>query len=297
MKVSFNWLQEYVQIEDTAEVLAEKLTRAGIPVEYLEYPGKGINDVVTGLVTDISRHPEADKLWICQLDVNSGTSLQIVTGADNVTKGAIVPVAQIGSTLPDGSKMKKAKLRGVMSEGMLCSFAELGIADKLLQADERSGILILPADTPLGVDIRQVLGLDDIIFEFELTANRGDCMSILGLAREVAAVTGCQLKPVSVVVKEEGGQPQAELSLEILDSKLCPRIAGRVLTDIKIQPSPLWLQNRLRACDVRPLNNVVDVTNYVMLEMGQPLHAYDSDTLSGNKVVLRPAMAVEVLTT
>ncbi len=296
MKVSFNWLKEYVEITEAPEVLAEKLTRAGIPVEYLEYPGKGIENVVTGRVAEIRRHPEADKLWVCQLDINNGEKLQIVTGADNVTEGAVVPVAQVGSILPDGRKMKKAKLRGIDSAGMLCSASELAIPDKLLQPGERDGIMILPPDTPLGVDIRKILGLDDVVFEFELTANRGDCLNVIGLAREVAAVTGGKLKLPEVKLKAEGSDTKP-FDIKIADSSLCQRFVGRVLTDIKIQPSPLWLQNRLRLSDMRPLNNVVDVTNYVMLEAGQPMHAYDKDTLVGGVIEARPAIIGETLVT
>ncbi len=296
MKISLNWLKEYVDITDAPEALAEKLTRAGVPVEYLEYPGEGIIDVVTGQVVDICRHPEADKLWICQMDVKKEEILQIVTGADNVVKGAVVPVAQVGSVLPDGRKMKKAKLRGVDSAGMLCSASELGIADKLLQPEERDGIFILPAGTPLGVDVREVLGLNDVVFEIELTANRGDCLSVIGIAREVAAVTGQKLKLPQVSLKEEGPQI-SPVEIKIADSKLSPRFTARILTDINIAPSPLWLQNRLRLSDMRPLNNVVDATNYVMLELGQPTHAYDKDTLQGNIIMTRPAVAGEKLLT
>lgn len=297
MKVSFNWLKEYVDIKESPETLAEKLTRAGIPVEYLIYPGEKVVNVITGKVVDIYRHPDADKLWVCKIDVKGEEILQIVTGADNVTKDAIVPVAQVGAVLPNGIKIKKGKLRGLDSAGMLCSASELGIEDKLLQPEERSGIFILPADTPIGVDAREVLGLNDVIFEFELTANRGDCMNIIGIAREVAAITGEKLKLPDTTVQEQAGELSQKVEIEIADSDLCPRFTARNLTDIKIEPSPMWLQNRLRACDMRPISNVVDVTNYVMLEMGQPMHAYDSQTLTGNKVVARPSVVDEKLIT
>lgn len=297
MKVSFNWLKEYIDIKESPETLAEKLTRAGIPVEYLTYPGEKVLNVVTGKVVDIYHHPDADKLWICKIDIKGEEVLQIVTGANNVTKDAIVPVAKVGAVLPNGLKIKNGKLRGVESNGMLCSATELGIEDKLLQPSERSGIFILPQDTPIGVDVREVLGLNDVIFEFELTANRGDCMNIIGIAREVAAITGESLKMPDISVQELVGAPAKDVQVKIEDSKLCTRFAARTLTDIKIEASPLWIQNRLRACDMRPINNVVDITNYVMLEMGQPMHAYDSDTITGDTVIVRSAVDGEKLVT
>ncbi len=297
MKVALSWLKEFVDIEICPEELAEKLTRSGTAVEYIIYPGREIENVVTGLVVDIVRHPEADKLWICKLDVKKDEPLQIVTGADNVTKGCIVPVAQVGSVLPGGKKMKKAKLRNVESYGMLCSASELGIEDKLLQVDQRHGIFLLPEDTPIGTDIKEVLGLDDVVFEVELTANRGDCMSILGIAREVAAVTGSELKKTEFTLLEDGGELDTSVKIKIQDASLCQRFTARVLTDIKIKQSPLWMQNRLRLCGMRPTNNIVDVTNYIMLELGQPMHAYDKDTLSGNTIIARRSDKGEQLVT
>ena len=297
MKISLNWLKEYVDIIDEPEILAEKLTRAGVAVEYLIYPGKEISGVLTGKVVEITHHPEADKLWICKIDTKLGELEQIVTGAQNVKQDDIVPVARVGSVLPGDKKMKKAKLRGVESFGMLCSASELGIEDKLLQADERSGIYILPKDTPIGVDVKEVLGLNDVVFEFELTANRGDCMSVLGIAREVAAITGVKVKPLDLSLKLEGGNIKDKIDIKIDDSLLCSRFSTRTLVDIKIEPSPMWIQNRLRLSGMRPINNLVDVTNYVMLEIGQPMHAYDAKTLSGNIIMTRNAKAGEELMT
>ena len=297
MRVSLNWLKDYVNIDLAPEVLAEKLTRSGTAVEYITYLGEEITNVLTGKVEEIVRHPEADKLWVCKVNVGEEELLQIVTGADNVRKDFIVPVAKIGSTLPGGKKMKKAKLRGVESQGMLCSASELNIEDKLLQTEERSGIFILPADTPIGVDIKEILGLDDYVFEVELTANRGDCMSMIGIAREVAAITGQKVNYPSITLKEEGTQPEKDITIQIDDAQLCPRFTARLCTDINIQPSPLWLQNRLRASGMRPISNVVDATNYVMLEMGQPSHAYDSETLAGGKIIVRTSKPGEKLIT
>ena len=298
MLASLKWIKEYVSSADTPEVLADKLTRAGIPVEYITDLGAGIEKVVTGKVTAITHHPDADKLWVCSIDVGSEEVLQILTGAQNVKEGAIVPVAVVGSVLPGGMKLKKAKMRGLYSYGMLCSAAELGIDQKVLLPEEREGILLLPADTAIGKDIKEILGLDDLVFDFDLTANRGDCFNMLGLAREVAAINGVEVKMPSLIVHENGADDVKELiSVKSIIPELCPRFAVRVLKNINIGPSPLWLQNRLRACGIRPINNVVDVTNFVMLELGQPMHAYDYDKVEGQTLIVRTATAGEKLTT
>lgn len=298
MLASLNWLKEYVEITDTPEVLADKLTRAGTPVEVITYLGEGLNGVVTGKVAEIEHHPDADKLWVCSIDVGTGELLQILTGAQNVTKGVIVPVAVVGSQLPSGMKLKKAKMRGMDSYGMLCSASELGLDAKLLLPEQREGILILAEDTPIGADIKEVLGLDDVVYDFDLTANRGDCFNMIGLAREVAAVTGVNLKMPSMEVKEAAAGDANEMAkVEIKATDLCSRFAVRVLKNIKIKESPIWMQRRLRACGVRPISNVVDVTNYVMLELGQPMHAYDYDKVADRKLIVRRAENEEKLVT
>ncbi len=298
MLASLNWLKEYVEITDTPEVLADKLTRAGTPVEVITYLGEGLNGVVTGRVVEIEHHPDADKLWVCSIDVAKGEPLQILTGAQNVTKGAIVPVAIVGSELPNGMKLKKAKMRGLDSYGMLCSASELNLDAKLLLPEQREGILLLSEDTPIGVDIKSVLGLDDVVYDFDLTANRGDCFNMVGLAREIAAVTGAELKMPSFAVKEAAqGEANAMAQVEVQATDLCARFAVRILKNIKIKESPVWMQRRLRACGVRPISNVVDVTNYVMLELGQPMHAYDYDKVAGHKLIVRRAENGEKLIT
>lgn len=298
MLASLNWLKEYVEITDTPDVLADKLTRAGTPVEVITYMGEGLNGVVTGKVAEIEHHPDADKLWVCSIDVGTGELLQILTGAQNVTKGVIVPVAVVGSQLPSGMKLKKAKMRGMDSYGMLCSASELGLDAKLLLPEQREGILLLAEDTPIGVDIKEVLGLDDVVYDFDLTANRGDCFNMIGLAREVAAVTGANLKMPAMEVKETAAGDANEMAkVEIKATDLCSRFAVRVLKNIKIKESPSWMQRRLRACGVRPISNVVDVTNYVMLELGQPMHAYDYDKVGGHKLIVRRAENKEKLVT
>ncbi|MDR2005724.1 MAG: phenylalanine--tRNA ligase subunit beta, partial [Acidaminococcales bacterium] len=296
MKVALNWLKEYVDVEYEPEILAEKLTRAGIAVEKVIYPGVGIKGVKTGRIAEISPHPQTGKLSVCAVDVGVAVPLNIVTGAGNLTPGAVVPVALDGAMLPGGRVIKNTVLRGVNSEGMLCSAGELGIEDKLLRPEEREGIFVLPPDTLAGLDIKEALSLDGAVLELELTANRGDCLSMIGVAREVAALCGGKVRYPNAAVKEEGGAMPA-VEIKIADPRLCPRFTARTLTSIKIQPSPLWLQNRLRLSDMRPINNVVDVTNYVMLEMGQPMHAYDSQTLAGSAVIVRSAAPGEKLVT
>lgn len=297
MRASIKWLKDYVDFTEQPEVLAEKLTMAGIPVEGIEYLGKGIEQVVTGKLVEIEKHPNADKLVICKVDV--GTELlTIVTGAPNVAVGQIVPVALVGAHLPGGMKIEKSKLRGVMSSGMLCSAAELSLDPKMLSAEEKSGILILDQATDIGVDIKEVLGLDDVVLEFELTANRADCFSVLGLAREIAVLTGGSLKKPMLSLKEAGEEKTTGLvRISIKDTDLCSRFAGRVLKNIKVGPSPAWLKQRIQAAGMRSINNVVDVTNFVMLELGQPMHAYDYHLLARHTIIVRKAQPGERITT
>lgn len=298
MNVSFNWLKYYIDIDLTAEELAEKMTLAGVAVENITYLGQGLEGVVTGKVVEIYKHPEADKLWICKIDVGQAELANIVTGADNVRQNAVVPVAVIGACLPNGMKMKKAKLRGVTSEGMLCSATELNLDAKTLLPEQRDGIFLLPLDTPVGVDIKQILGLDDIILEFELTANRADCFGMIGIAREVAALTGKPLKNLPEIAATDLVVTTSEnLKIEIQDSKLCRRFSGRILKGVKLAESPNWLQKCLRSVGIRPINNIVDVTNFVMLELCQPMHAYDYSKVAEAKLIARLAKQAETLKT
>ena len=297
MRASIKWLKDYVDFTEQPEVLAEKLTMAGIPVEGIEYLGKGIEQVVTGKLVEIEKHPNADKLVICKVDVGT-EQLTIVTGAPNVAVGQIVPVALVGAHLPGGMKIEKSKLRGVVSSGMLCSAAELNLDPKMLAAEDKSGILILDQATNVGVDIKEVLGLDDVVLEFELTANRADCFSVLGLAREVAVLTGGSLKKPMLSLKEAGEEKTTGLvRISIKDTDLCARFAGRVLKNVKVGPSPAWLKQRIQAAGMRSINNVVDVTNFVMLELGQPMHAYDYHLLARHTIIVRKAQPGERITT
>ncbi len=305
MLASIEWLKQYVDINLPVEELVEKITGAGLEVETVKRLGEGLGGVVTGRVTDIWRHPDSDHLWVCMMDYGQGGDpVQILTGAQNVHKDDVVPVATVGAVLPpssrnpQGLKLKKARMRGLDSFGMLCSADELGIDSKLLLPEQRNGIFILPPDTPIGEDIKKVLGLDDVVLDIDLTSNRADCFSIIGLAREIAALTGNELHLPETKCKEAAGGRAADMAKIIIkDRELCPRFTVRVLKNIKVKPSPLWMQNRLRACGVRPISNVVDVTNYVMLELGQPMHAYDYDTVGGHTLIVRRAEDGEKLVT
>ncbi|MBQ9572597.1 MAG: phenylalanine--tRNA ligase subunit beta [Acidaminococcaceae bacterium] len=298
MLASIAWLKRYVDIDVTPEELAEKLTRVGLEVESVIHQGQGISGVVTGKVTAIEKNPKSDHLWVCQMDYGSGEIVQIQTGAQNVKQGDIVPVATLGAELPNGMKLKKIKMADVYSYGMLCSAAELGIDNKLLLPEQREGILILSPDTPIGKDIKEVLGLNDTVLDIDLTANKQDCFCMTGIAREVAAVLGKTLRMPDTSVKEEaGGDIHDMLRVAIEIPELCSRFTSRALKNIKIMPSPDWMQNELRACGVRPISNVVDVTNYVMMELGQPMHAYDYDTLAGHALIVRRGKAGEHLQT
>lgn len=297
MRASVKWLKDYVSFEQVPVELAEQLTMAGIPVATVEKLGEGIDQIVTGKITAIERHPDADKLSICQVDVGSEI-LTIVTGATNVKQGDVVPVALVGAILPNGLQIQPTKLRGILSSGMLCSTDELGMDPKIVPPENREGICILPPATPVGVDIKPVLGLDDTVLEFELTANRADCFSIIGLAREIAVLTGGNLQKPMLNVREQATENANNLvTIRIENQAMCPRFAARVLQDVKVGPSPEWLRHRLLAAGMRSINNVVDVTNFVMLEMGQPMHAYDYNLLSRHSIEVRQARPGERITT
>lgn len=284
MKVPFTWLQDYVDINVNPKELGDKLTLTGSQLEEVIIQGDTINNVVTGKITKIEKHPDAEKLSICQ--VNIGTEeIQIVTAATNMKEKDIVPVALHGSTLADGTKIKKGKLRGIVSNGMFCSEEELGIAGE----EEVHGLMILPQDTELGADIKQVLGLNKAILDFDITSNRPDCLSMIGMARETAAALRITYKmPVLEYITEYTTNIKDELSIEIKD-ELCYRYMARGIKNVKIAPSPNWMQERLLEAGVRPINNIVDITNFVMLEIGEPMHAFDKRELTNNKIVVERA--------
>lgn len=298
MRTSIKWLKDYVDFNQSPEELANLLTMAGVPVESIEYPGRGLENIVTGRIAELTAHPNADKLLVCKVDIGRGEPLTVVTGATNLTVGAIVPVALVGAKLAGGLSIDAANFRGVASQGMLCSADELCMDAKIVPPEMRDGIYILPADTPVGADALTAMGLDDVILELELTPNRADCFSVIGLAREVAALTGGTLKKPMLALKEEGREKATGLAtIAIDDPSLCPRFCGRIFQNVKIGPSPAWLQRRVQAAGMRPISNVVDVTNFVMMEMGQPMHAYDYNLLAKHSLTARRANPGERITT
>ncbi len=297
MKLSLKWLSEYTDIKSTPKEYAEKMTMSGSKVEAVEYMGGDINCVVAGRVLTIERHPDSDHLWVCAVDVGDDSPLQIVTGAQNVSAGDMVPVAKDGSTLPGGVNIRSGSLRGVKSDGMLCSLKELGLTVNDFPYAVEDGIFLMHEKCSPGDDIRRVLGLDDIVIDFEITNNRPDCLSVRGLARESAVTFGTELKLETPVVRGSGGSIADYLDIEIADPDLCPRYTARFVKNIKVEPSPRWLRERLRASGVRPINNIVDITNYVMLEYGQPMHAFDHACVSGSRITVRRALEGEIATT
>ena len=303
MKASLQWMNEYVPLDlnRPAQELADELTQAGIPVEEVLSMDPGLKKIYTGKIVEITKHPDADKLQVCQVQCLSedGEEItkQIVTAATNVAVGQIVPVAYHKSRLADGTEIKKGKLRGVVSEGMFCSVAEFGISSDLVRPEEAQGIYIFPEGTPIGLDIKEALMLNDTVYEFELTANRADCFSMVGLSREFGIMTNQKALFPVIMVNENGESIEGKASVAIEAHNLCTRFTSRLVTNVTIEPSPLWMQNRLRNSGIRPTNNVVDVTNYVMLELGQPMHAYDYDCVADHTLIARCAKAGEILTT
>lgn len=310
MKAPIKWLSLYTDINVTPKEYADAMTMSGSKVEGVEVMAGGISNIVLGKIEDITKHPDADKLQVCTINAGNG-NIQIVTGAQNVKVGCYIPVALDGAILPDGKKIKKGKLRGVESNGMLCSVEELGYTKYDFPDADEDGIYLISGamlkekfagkdlDTELlGTDIRAVLGIDDSVVEFEITPNRPDCLSIVGIARETGATLGTSFKaPVINVAEKASGNAKDSVSVEIEDAKLCPRYAARVIRNVKISDSPWWMKERLRAAGVRSINNIVDITNYVMLEMGQPMHAFDLDNIKGSKIIVRRAKSGEEIET
>ncbi|MGE5630887.1 MAG: phenylalanine--tRNA ligase subunit beta [Caulobacteraceae bacterium] len=296
MLVPIKWLKDYVDIKHNAKAFADGMTMSGSKVERVEELGKEIENVVVGKILKIERHPDADKLVVGQVDVGNEI-IQIVTGATNVREGQYIPVAKNGSTLPGGVKIKKGKLRGVESNGMMCSAQELGLDLENLPEDMLDGIYILDKEYPLGKDIKEVLGLNDAVIEFEITNNRPDCLSVLGIAREAAATFGEKLVYPATTYKNNSEDIKDYIDIEVKNSELCPRFAAKVVKNVVIKDSPAWMQERLAKAGVRPISNIVDITNYVMLELGQPMHAYDYRTLEGKKIIVRNAMPGETIKT
>ncbi len=300
MKLSMNWLKDYVDKSFDPKEYSDRLTLTGYKVEGFEVLGKEINNVVVGKLLSVEPHPDSDHLLICMVDVGKDEPVQIVTGAQNVKPGEYVPAALDDSTLPGGVHIKAGKLRGVASNGMLCSLGELGLTLNDFPYADENGIFLLKEECKPGDDIKDVLCLNDVAVEFEITSNRPDCLSVIGLARETAASFAVPLNLHTPVVHDEVYNNKTindYISVTIEDSKLCPRYTARVVENVKIGPSPKWLRARLRACGVRPINNIVDITNYVCLEYGQPMHAFDYNYLKGGKIIVRHAKNGEKITT
>ena len=297
MKLSREWLGEYTTIGAPDKEYCDAMTMSGSKVEGWEVTGSEISRVVVGRVISMERHTNSDHMWVCKIDVGGERELQIVTGAQNVNIGDLVPVALDGSTLPGGKEIHTGKLRGELSEGMLCSLGELGLEQRDFPYAIEDGIFILEEDCVPGDDIRDVCGLNDSVVEFEITNNRPDCLSVRGLARESACTFHTPLTFAEPTVTAGHGDIHEKLSVEIKDAELCPRYTARMVKNIEIAPSPKWMRRRLRASGVRPINNIVDITNYVMLEYGQPMHAFDYACLHDGKIIVRRAEEGESLRT
>ncbi|WP_273320178.1 phenylalanine--tRNA ligase subunit beta [Vallitalea guaymasensis] len=297
MNVPMQWLNDYVEIDCDIDTFMDGMTMSGSKVEGYEELGKEISKVVVGKILKIEKHPDADKLVVTQVNVGEEEPIQIVTGANNISEGDYVPIALVGSTLPDDIKIKKGKLRGIPSNGMMCSVEELGLMREDFPEAPEHGIYIFDKEYELGMDVKSIFGLDDIVVEYEITSNRPDCFSIVGIGREAAATFGKDFKYPEIKVDEVEGNANDYIKIEIEDEDLCARFAGRVVKNLKIEPSPWWLKKRLLSCGVRPINNIVDITNFVMMEFGQPMHAYDLDKLEGKKVIARRAKDNEKIMT
>ena len=295
MNISLNWLKTYIDFDFAPKELADRLTMLGIEVESIKQLGAGLEGVVVGKVESISPHPNADKLIRCQVDIGDENNLQIVCGAPNVYQGMFAPVATIGTELPTGITIKRAKLRGEESHGMLCSEKELALSD------DASGLMELSSNLSVGIPLTEALGLNDVILELEITPNRSDCLSMLGVAREIRAETGNTIKYPEVALIASDIKRDTDIreitSVTIADPDLCPRYAARVIQNVKVAESPTWVKQRLESVGIGAINNIVDITNFVLMEYGQPLHAFDYHKLGENRIVVRRAMENENITT
>ncbi len=299
MNLSKKWVRDFVDLDCTDKEFADEMTLSGSKVEAFEKEGAALSNIVTGRIESLERHPDSDHMWVCMVNVGKAEPIQIVTGAQNLSVGDVVPVAMDDSVVHGGKHIVKGKLRGVESAGMLCSLGELGLTTHDFPYAIEDGIFVLgdDCDKTLGIDIREAIGLNDTVTEFEITSNRPDCLSIIGLAREAAATFQKPLKLHAPAVKGSGKDVRDFLSVDILNPDRCYRYCGAVVENVRVKPSPRWMRERLRACGVRPINNIVDITNYVMLEYGQPMHAFDLRFLKGSHVIVRTAKPGETITT
>ena len=298
MNLPMSWLSDYTDITGvTPKEYADRITMSGSKVEGVKDLGAEIDKVVVGEVLSCEMHPDSDHLHVCMVNVGEAEPIQIVCGAPNVAAGQKVPVALNGSTLPGGVKIKKGKLRGVMSNGMICAADEMGIENSRLGYEPEYGILVLPEDAEIGSDVKELFGLNENVVEFEITSNRPDCFSIIGLARETAATFKKPFNVPEPVFTEKGGDINELISVAISDKNKCKRYCARAVRNVKIGPSPKWMRERLEACGVRAINNIVDITNYVLLEYGQPMHAFDIRDIAGAHINVRRANDGEVIQT
>lgn len=297
MKVSLNWLKRYIDIDVPVKELCDKMTLAGFEIEELIDTSDTMKNVVCGKILKIEKHPDSDHLLICQIDVGTDEPVQIVTGANNVFEGAYVPAALHKSLLPNGMKITKGKLRGVPSNGMLCSGEELCLTEADYKGAEVYGIMILHGEPKPGTDMREILNMNDFIIDFSITSNRPDCQSVLGIAREVATVLKKEFKKPVPQYNTVGGDINEHISIENHNYDLCPRYYGRVVTNLRIKESPAWLKTCIKSAGMRPINNIVDITNFVMLETGMPMHAFNKKKVEGNKIIVRNATENEIIVT
>ena len=299
MNLSKKWLQDFVDLEVSDKEFADEMTLSGSKVESFEVEGSELDNIITGRIESLERHPDSDHMWICMANVGKDENIQIVTGAQNLKAGDVVPVAMDHSVVHGGQKITKGKLRGVESNGMLCSLGELGLTAHDFPYAIEDGIFVLgdDCDRTLGIDIREAIGLNDTVTEFEITSNRPDCLSVLGLAREAAATFKKPLKTHVPYLTPTDGDVNELLSVEIQNPEKCYRYCGAVVQNVRVKASPRWMRERLRACGVRPINNIVDITNYVMLEYGQPMHAFDLRYINNHSIIVRNAKDGETITT
>ncbi|WAA11632.1 phenylalanine--tRNA ligase subunit beta [Fervidibacillus halotolerans] len=298
MLVSYKWLQSYIDLDGiTPSDLAEKLTKAGIEVDGIEMPGEGLKNLIVGHVLKSEKHPNADKLNRCLVDLGEEEPVQIICGAPNVAAGQKVIVAKPGARLPGNIKIKRSKIRGEVSNGMICSLQEIGFTTKVVPKDYADGIYVLPEESEVGTEIVPLFNMDDAILDLDLTANRADCMSMIGVAYEVGAILNRQVKLPEIKGRTSAERASDYIHLKVETPQDNPLYTAKIIKNVKIGPSPLWLQTRLMASGIRPHNNVVDVTNYILLEYGQPLHAFDYDRFGSKEVVVRRAKRDEKLTT
>ncbi len=297
MKISLKALKYYVDINVPVEELCDRMVMAGFEVESIECEGENIKNVVAARIVKLEPHTDSDHLQICQMDIGAESLVQIVTGAQNIKEGDLVPAALDNSDLPNGMHIKAGKLRGVESNGMLCSGEELCLTEEDYEGASVHGILILKDEWAPGTDMRKVLGLDDYIIDFKITANRPDCNCFMGVAKEASVVLGSAYHPPVPTYKTVGGDIKDFVDVEVKNYDLCPRYVGRVVKNLRIKPSPAWMQKALTASGMRPINNIVDITNFVMLETGQPMHAFNYNELADKKIIVRNATEGEKITT